>query len=83
MVASSPPHSCRFIRELIEILAIDVDVPWHSREERLFRDLSDLEMDAERFGANELSCRVIGRIRRLAGECASVGSVLPPELSGS
>ncbi|GJD58863.1 hypothetical protein [Methylobacterium dankookense] len=81
MVASSPPHSCRFIRELIEILADEATTPYQRRDERLFRDLADLEMDAERFGADEASCRVIGRIRQLAGLCAIGGRLLPPEIS--
>ncbi|MGV7032778.1 hypothetical protein [Methylobacterium symbioticum] len=81
MVASSPPPSCRFIRELLEILADDIGGPGQRRDERLFRDLADLEMDAERFGADEASCRVIGRIRQLAGLSAIGGRILPPEVS--
>ena len=81
MVAPSPPHSCRFIWELIDILADDSAVPKNWRDELLFSDLVDLEMDAERFGASEATCRVIGRVRHLAALGAIRSKRLPPEVS--
>ena len=81
MAAETPPPTCRFVREMIDILAGKQPVSPSRQDELLFGLLLDLEMDAERFGASEATCRVISRVRRLAGHTAIKGRGLPPEIA--
>lgn len=71
MPSWSPSLSCPFKRRLIIVLSEDVPTPSSRQDALLFNRLLELEMAAERKGAPEASCRVIARVRRLAGTAAS------------
>lgn len=76
----SPSITCRFMRKLIVILSEDVSATTGKHDALLFNRLLELEMDAERQGAEEASCRIIARVRRLAGTSASIA--YPPTIRG-
>lgn len=81
MPAWAPSISCPFIRRLIVLLSEEeeADAPYQ-QDALLFTRLMELEMDAEKRDAAEASCRVIGRVRRIAGAAAVKGS--PPVIRG-
>ena len=67
MPAWTPSISCPFMRRLIVVLSEDEPAPQSCQDGLLFTRLLELEMDAEKHGASEASCRVIGRVRRITG----------------
>lgn len=67
----SPSISCPFMRKLIVVLSEEAPTSSSRQDTLLFNRLLELEMFAERDGADEASCRVIGRVRRIAGVAAS------------
>ncbi|SFL34331.1 hypothetical protein SAMN05192568_1003280 [Methylobacterium pseudosasicola] len=71
MATWSPSIACRFMRKLIVVLSEDIATTASKQDSLLFNRLLELEMDAERQGAEEASCRVIARVRRIAGAAAS------------
>lgn len=80
MPSWSPSISCPFMRRLIVVLSEDVP-PSSSRQDTfLFNRLLELEMRAEREGATVDACRVIGRVRRIAGIAAT--KEYPPTVRG-
>lgn len=76
MSSDLPPLRCRFIHELVGLLAERMPLSPARREEEIFRRLVELEMQAEIGGASETSCRVIASVRRMAGN-AIIRSDLP------
>ena len=76
MPSWTPSLSCPFMRRLIVVLGEEEPTSPSRQDVLLFSRLLELEMDAERHGAPEASCRVIGRVRRIAG--AASGGSFPP-----
>ena len=77
----APSISCPFMRRLIVVLSEEEPAPQSQQDGLLFTRLLELEMDAERRGASEASCRVIGRVRRIAG--LAVMKAHPPAFGGN
>ena len=71
MSSWSPSLSRPFTRWLIVVLSEEVPTSSSEQNTLLFNRLLELEMAAEREGTPEASCRVITRVRRLAGAAAS------------
>ncbi|MCJ2052130.1 hypothetical protein [Methylobacterium sp. J-070] len=80
MAAWSPSITCHFMRKLVIILSEDQSTMTSTQDALLFNRLLELEMDAERQGAEEASCRIIARVRRIAGTAAS--RAYPPTIRG-
>ncbi len=67
MSSDVPPLRCRFLHEMVGLLAATMPLSPARREQEVFRRLIELEMQAEAGGASETSCRVIASVRRMAG----------------
>lgn len=68
------------MRKLIVVLSEDASSAAITQDALLFNRLVELEMDAEREGADEASCQVISRVRRIAGTAAL--RAFPPTIRG-
>ena len=68
------------MRRLVVVLSEEEPTSPKQQDELLFTRLLELEMDAERHGASEASCRIIGRVRRIAGAASTRG--YPPVIRG-
>ena len=75
-----PCLSCPFMPRLIVVFDEEKPILPNGQDAPLFSRLLELEMDAERHGAPEASCRIIGHVRRIAG-AASVRQY-PPVIRG-
>ena len=82
MPSWTPSISCPFMRRLIVVLSEYEPTSPNRQDALLFSRLLELEMDAERHYAPEASCRVIGRVRQLAGTAATVTNPYPPVIRG-
>ena len=80
MPSWTPSLSCPFLRRLIVVLGEEEPTSPSRQDALLFTRLLELEMDAERHGASEASCRTIGRVRRIAGTASVIG--YPPAIRG-
>ncbi len=67
MNSDVPPLRCRYLHEMVGLLAETMPLSPARREREMFRHLIELEMQAEAGGASETSCRVIASVRRMAG----------------
>ena len=80
MPSWAPSLTCPFMRRLIVVLGEEEPTSPNRQDALLFSRLLELEMDAERHGAPEASCRIIGRVRRIAGTASTKD--YPPVLRG-
>ncbi len=76
MRSDVPPLRCRFLHQMVGLLAETMPLSPARHEREIFRRLIELEMQAEAGGASETACRVIASVRRMAGN-AIIRAELP------